>query len=255
MTEADDPDPKATEPPESPLHLARRDAGFVLGCLASDGLPLNAVPDELLDSLARELRPIRCPPRTVLCRSGERPEGVSFIQDGVVELVTGERCVVTQALRRGDVLGLEELISDRPAPRLARAASHVSGLFLPREPLRTVLSAHPSTIPLLLSGLAHRLVTAGARLAAVLDGGVEQRTAKMLLLEERNGILPLSQSALAAMAGVSRPSFNRALKALHAKRALEIHYRQIRILDKSLLSAAATAGTTRQAPDGRAPAR
>ncbi|MET8995823.1 Crp/Fnr family transcriptional regulator [Amycolatopsis sp. NPDC004169] len=239
MTHTDDSPP--SDPAESPARSARRDARFALDCLLPGDPPDFGAQEDLLDSLAHELLPVRCPPRTVLCRRDHRPDGVAFIQDGIVELVTGPRDVVTQTLCRGDVLGLEELISGRTAPRLARAASHVSYLFLPTDPLLHAFLARPGAAPHLMSGLADRLVTTSGRLATVLEGDVEQRTARMLLLEERNGVLVISQSALAAMAGISRPSLNRALKALSDRNAVQLQYRRIRILDESLLRAAATA--------------
>ncbi|WP_211763420.1 Crp/Fnr family transcriptional regulator [Kutzneria sp. CA-103260] len=168
-----------------------------------------------------------------LCSPGQRPPGVWIIQDGIAEVAVGvgaDRCVV-QTLCRGEAFGVVPLVSGRWTPCHVQAATHVSALLWPVREFLAQLERDPVLARLLLDGLADRVVDSRVRLSAVLASSLEVRVARMLLLEERDGVVPVSQATLASMIGASRPALNRVLRDFQRDHAIELQYRRIQLLD------------------------
>lgn len=180
-----------------------------------------------------------------LCSPGKWPPGVWIIQDGIAEVavdVGANRCVV-QTLCRGEAFGVAPLVSGRWIPCRVQAATHVSALLWPVREFLVQLERNPVLARLVLDGLVDRIVDGRVRLSAVLASSLEVRVARMLLLEERDGVVPVSQATLASMIGASRPALNRVLRDFQRDRAIELQYRRIHLLDRDRLDDSARSAT------------
>ncbi|GAA3431713.1 Crp/Fnr family transcriptional regulator [Kutzneria kofuensis] len=172
-----------------------------------------------------------------LCSPGQWPPGIWIVQDGIAEVAVGangNRCVV-QTLCRGDAFGLAPLMSGRRTPCRVHATTHVSALLWPAHEFLVQLERNPALARMLLHGLANRIVDGRVRLSTVLASSLEVRAARILLLEERDGVVPVSQATLASMIGASRPALNRVLRDFQRDRTIELQYRRIKLLDHDRL--------------------
>lgn len=105
-------------------------------------------------------------------------------------------------------------------------------------------ASHPQLTEWLLATLAARLERTSALLSDALFLDADQRIAKRLLdcraaFGEFGACLPLRQSDIAAMAGVSRPTANRALRQLADQGVVTLGRREIQIVDLDALGRAA----------------
>ena len=107
-------------------------------------------------------------------------------------------------------------------------------------------AAHPAVDQLIVAALVQRVDELGARLLEALYVGVDRRVYRRLLeLAEvcsrtaTDGVIPLSQTDLAGMAGASRPTVNQVLQKLVARGTISLRRRQIVIEDLAALRAAA----------------
>jgi CRP-like cAMP-binding protein len=224
----------ATAPP------ARESASWVIRCLGGDDEDR-----ELVDALAPLLGQRFVRRGEALCESGRVPDGVWIVQDGLVELTAGPGPGrVVQTLCRGDVYGLEHVVTGRCTPCRPRAATFVPCLFVSAHDLGELLAAYPVVLRWCLSGLATRLLDSWTRLAGALDVDVRARTARTLLLEARGGVLNVTQGALASMVGSSRPTLNRVVRELEERGLITSSYRRIDLVDPAGLEALAAFGVT-----------
>jgi CRP-like cAMP-binding protein len=164
------------------------------------------------------------------------PEGcqppflVVIVRGALVLAVTGNdgRRSVIGLLGPGDVHGESSLQpSDPPLARPeARTLTPCTTIVLPPHELHRHMARDPTVSGWLVRSLTRKIGDLQVRLAATLDLGVRERTfALLLILAERWGYpsgrgtvldLSLSQELLAALAGTSRESVNRALRDLRA---------------------------------------
>jgi CRP-like cAMP-binding protein len=83
--------------------------------------------------------------------------------------------------------------------------------------------------------VAARLAASQARLLGLLGRSLAEQTARLLVEEASDQVVPLPQRTLAAMLGVQRPSLNKVLKQFERHGLLAVGYRSIRILDGAAL--------------------
>lgn len=237
----DVPDDRHVAPRNVPLALAN--ARFTARALGGTRREEWSV----LSTLAEQLRTRQLRVGEDLCSPGQRPPGIWIVQDGIAEVAVGvgaNRRVV-QTLCRGDAFGVAPLVSSRWMPCRVQAATHVSALLWPADGFLAQLERDPALARLLLDGLANHIVDGRIRLLAVRANSLEVRAARMLLLEERDGVVPVSQATLASMIGASRPALNRVLRDFQRDRAIELQYRRIQLLDRDRLDDLAQSTTTR----------
>lgn len=213
-------------------------AGWAARCI---GCGDAALPDEDLAALAAQLKRWAIRAGDVLFTPGKRPAGVWVIRTGAIELAVGRDAhrLVLQVLRAGDVAGDVPLLTRQPLPYEARAVQAASGLLLPAAAFTEMLSDHPALARLWLSGMTARFAGSQARILALLDGGLPQRAASLLLREARQGSVDLPQATLAAMIGTPRPSLNRVLRRFESAAMISLRYRHIQILRPGRLAAIA----------------
>ncbi|MGW4057612.1 Crp/Fnr family transcriptional regulator [Amycolatopsis sp. NPDC004747] len=171
--------------------------------------------------------------------------GIWIIQTGTVELTmaNGRDRLVLQTVCRGEAFGVVRLLDGQPRPYAVRASTEVTALLLPVTTFPH-LRQDRSFMELVVAGLTRRLVRAWDHLAAVLADDLRTKAARILLAEEREGVVPLSQATLANLLGVSRPALNVALGSLRDAGLVELRYRRIPILDHDGLEAAARIPST-----------
>ena len=85
--------------------------------------------------------------------AGEKPDGAYFVYSGSIRLFfsTSDGTILTERkVRRGEILGLGPLFSNKPFEATAEALSPVQAGFLRRDDLLNFLDEHPEgRIPLL----------------------------------------------------------------------------------------------------------
>jgi len=236
------PTPQAGEH-ASPTALSAADlsrARFAANSLAGRPVGGAEVDSDLLTLLAGDLVQQQFSPNNELCHLDDWAAGIWIIQAGTAELTmgNGEDRIVLQTVCRGEAFGVVQLINGQRRPYTVRATSPVTALLLPVVTFAQ-LRAKQTFTELVISGLARRLVQVWDRLAAVLGDDLRTRTARILLVENRGGVVPLAQATLANLLGVTRPAINAALGTLQRAGLVELHYRRIVIADRVGLVAAA----------------
>lgn len=92
--------------------------------------------DRLID-LLRPLAGVRTLPKgTRLLGQGEPAQGVYFVLSGTVEVSVNSKHpkrLTSRMARRGEILGLGSVFSERPAPATAEVASKALVGFVPRK--------------------------------------------------------------------------------------------------------------------------
>lgn len=175
------------------------------------------------------------------------------IVDGQIKVslygLNGDETILN-LLGPGDLLG--ELAIFEPNARRSASATTVEPttlLSLQRTAFMRFLREHPEVAIRLLSALAGHV----RRLSQLVDDayhlGLEQRLAKRLLdLAAANGqvrgksidvAIPLTQTELASMLGVTRESVNKILRHFTARGVIDAGRNQIRILQLEALRASA----------------
>lgn len=182
--------------------------------------------------LAARLEQRTLEPGAVAFSQGQVPDGVWIVYGGTLELAsgTGRRRVVVGVLPSCGIAGDVPLLLGRPAVCTARALTTVRAAFLPAGSFYALMEGCPGLARAWLSALARRQAQAQAACAATLAGSAESRVARLLLREARAGTVHCSQSTLAGMLGLRRPTFNRVLKDFERQGLLTVGYRQVVLL-------------------------
>lgn len=215
---------------------ALRDALWVSRCVGrAESAPLQK---EDVGALARYLQPRTLEAGEPLHKVGEEPAAVTIVRDGAVELAVPARTgrVVIATLRPGDVDGDIQLLLGLPMPYEARASQPTTCLLLPAERFHALLSERPALSKRWLTSVSGRLVRSHSRLTTLLGKSLESQIAQLMLDEQHDGIVDLSQGTLAAMLGVRRPSVNRIIQRFVGAGLVEVGYGSIKLLDASQLA-------------------
>lgn len=194
-----------------------------------------------LTALATYLQPLEFDRGAPVFRAGERPEGVWIVRSGMIELAagTGRRKIVVQMLYPGSVDGDIQLILGMALPYSGRAVDASRCLFLNSESFEALLREHPTVARRWLSSVAARVSRGQERLMGMLGRSLVEQTARLILDEQHDGLVPLPQRTISAMLGVQRPSLNKVLKELEKKDFITLGYGQIQIRDAAGLEALA----------------
>ena len=226
----------------------------------SDAPPLTPVSWALLDSLPDPARrevvahahARRFGRGDVVFREGDSGDSLHLVESGMfairVSASDGEALTVN-VVSPGEFFGELALVRAAHTPR--RTATVIAlvpstTLALAGSAFMALRTAHPSVDQLVVAALAQRVEELGTRLLEALYVGVDRRVYRRLLeLAEvcsrtsADGVIPVSQTDLAAMAGASRPTVNQVLQKLVARGTISLHRRQIVIENLGALRAAA----------------
>lgn len=213
-----------------------REAAWMARCIGRGRLaPLRP---EDLHALASDLQTRSLARGERVFAAGEPSPGVVVVRSGSVELAVRQarRTLVVEVLRAGDVDGDLPLLLGVPLPYSARAASPTEVLFLPGERFVDVLRRHPSIALSWLTSVSARLSASQQRLVDLLGLPLTAQLAKLLMAEESDGLVPLSQGTLAAMLGVRRSTLNRLVSEWSTHGWVRSGYGRLDVLDLDALA-------------------
>lgn len=215
---------------------AFREALWVSRCVGrAENVPLRL---EDVDGLARFLRVRTLAAGEPLLRVGDEPTAVCIVREGCLELAVhgASGRIVIQTLRAGDVDGDIQLLLGMPMPYETRANTETTCLLLESGDFEELLATHPTVSRRWLTSVSQRLARSHSRLTSLLGQPLEVQVAQLLLEERVDDVVALSQTTVAALLGVRRPSVNRVLRKFARSGVVEISYGKVRILDAAALA-------------------
>jgi CRP-like cAMP-binding protein len=215
---------------------AFREALWVSRCVGhAETTPLRL---EDVDGLARFIRMRTLAAGEPLLRVGDEPTAVCIVREGCLELAvhgaTGR--MVIQTLRPGDIDGDIQMLLGMRMPYETRANTETTCLMLDRGAFEELLGTHPQVSRRWLTSVSQRLARSHSRLTSLLGQPLEVQVAQLLLEERVNDLVSLTQTTVAALLGVRRPSVNRVLRKFARSGMVEISYGKVQILDASALA-------------------
>ncbi len=174
-----------------------------------------------------------------LGRAGEEPTAVCIVRDGCLELAvhgaTGRQ--VIQTLRLGDIDGDIQMLLGKPMPYETRANTDTTCLLIERAAFEQLLATHPQLSRRWLTSVSQRLARSHSRLTNLLGQPLEVQVAQLLLEERVDDVVNLTQTTVAALLGVRRPSVNRVLKRFARAGMVQVSYGKVQIIDADALAA------------------
>jgi CRP/FNR family transcriptional regulator, cyclic AMP receptor protein len=186
---------------------------------------LTELPETLLSGLFEDAIARTLPDGEALFRAGDVGDGCYRIQTGLVKVVVasqqGEERIIS-LLGPDAIVGELSMIDGRPRSASVVAIADCSLCFVSRDTFQKYSEVHPELTSYLVRTLARRLRNADEALAAATFLSVKGRLARALLnlaeyVGEDNGggriqlRHKISQSDLAAMAGVARENVSRTM--------------------------------------------
>ncbi len=204
---------------------------------------------EELDRLLAPARVERVDEGGVLFRKGDPGDRLYVVLSGRISIGTTSEAgkeVIFNVLGRGEVFGEIALLDGkaRTADAIAMTESHL--LVLDRADFMPFLERHPEVAARLIAVLCERVRWISESYEDALFLELPARLAKRLLVlaqshgEPGDGTttrieFPLSQQALAHMAGVSREAVNKLLRAWQSEGLIAQDKHHVTILDPALL--------------------
>jgi CRP-like cAMP-binding protein len=212
-------------------------------------VPGIAVRPDAKDALLRAGRPRAFRPGEVVFHQGDPCDSLFLLRRGRVAVRVGTPDgdqVTVGLLAAPEEFGeLALLRPDHHHSATVIALDDVQVLAVPASRFAVLRRRHPELDDWLLHALARRLDRTSALLADALFVDADHRVARRLLDSAQafgvtsGGTLPLAQDDLAAMAGVSRPTANRALRRLETSGVITLGRRRLEINDLDALIHAA----------------
>lgn len=174
-----------------------------------------------------------------LYHAGDPSDGVYGLASGGLQitfpLVADEPVIIYRA-EVGFWFGDGAELASQPRIVTLMAASNVRVLHLPSSSIRILLANKPEQWRCFYQLSMNNLYLAIAHLAEALSLTVRARVCRRLLaLSYVNGDAAITQDELAKLLGVTRPTLRRCLVDLEARGAIETRYRNLRVVDVSIL--------------------
>ncbi len=216
--------------------------------LAKHDLLGHLTPEEL-DRLLAPARVERLDEGRVLFRKGDPGDSLYVVLAGRIAIGTTSgdgKEVVLNVLGRGEVFGEIALLDGKARTADATAMAECHLLVLERSDFMPFLESHPEVAARLIAVLCERVRWVSESYEDALFMDLPARLAKRLLRlaeaygepAEESGTrieFPLSQQELAKMAGVSRESVNKLLRAWQAQGLIAHDQSHVTILDPARL--------------------
>ncbi|MDH3707711.1 MAG: Crp/Fnr family transcriptional regulator [Acidimicrobiia bacterium] len=202
---------------------------------------LTALDETSRDRLDAALIPRSCAKGRFLFREGEPGDSVFIVASGhlLVEQVTANGDVVAVGvLQADDIVGEQALVSNEPRMASVRAITAVRGWTLHRPAFDEVRRDHPALDRLLVSVLDQRVRSLQALVSEARHVPAEVRLRRRLheLCVCFDGEIPLTQQAIATMAGTTRPTVNACLQQLREAGAVSLRRGRISVIDPDRLA-------------------
>lgn len=236
--------------PPDPNLAVLRDQRFVEGVLAH--LPLLAgVAQPLVTAMARRCSILDARRGEVIVRRQARIPGIYVVAYGSVKLVLPAARRDQRVLRLvggGQSFAEAHALIARPCDFDALAMAQCKLLLMPIEAVLQLTERDAHFARNLMTTLAHRLVhLLGTFEAATVQRGAQRLASYLETLAGPNGSpgrtvvsLPVTKTVVAAQLGVKKETLSRLLRQFVARGVIEVSRREIAILDRAALVAAAT---------------
>jgi CRP-like cAMP-binding protein len=198
---------------------------------------LAGVPEEDLRALLQIARRRRFARNEVVFHRDDPGDSLHLIQKGrfSVRVMTPLGDVATIAVRgAGESFGEMALVSDEPRRSATVTALEQAETFaVYRDDFASLRRRHPSIDQLLLRFLANEVRLLNERLLEALYLPVEKRVLRRLveLAALYQGVITLTQEALAELAGTSRPTLNQVLREEERRGTIELERGRTTVLD------------------------
>lgn len=173
--------------------------------------------------------------------AGDASDGAYGLAEGGLQItfpLVAEEPVVVYRAEIGFWIGDAAELSSEPRLVTVMAAVETKLLHLPSSAIRILLANRPDQWRCFyrLSMSNFRLAT--EQLAEALALTVRARTCRRLLgIAKPDGDAMITQDELAKLLGVTRPTIRRCLQELEAMGAIKLHYRKLKVVDRSALEA------------------
>ena len=193
---------------------------------------------ELLLSVARERRHQR---GDVIFSQGEEAAGFFLVCEGrikIYKLSPDGKERILHIVQRGQSFAEAAIFGDGCYPAFAEPLEPASLVFFPRKEVLELLAAHWQVAINMIGGLSRFLRQFAAQIEDLTFKDVPSRLARYLL-ELADGAelitLPITKTQLASRLGTVSETLSRTLRKLSDEALIEVHGKQIRLLDPERL--------------------
>jgi CRP/FNR family transcriptional regulator, polysaccharide utilization system transcription regulator len=187
--------------------------------------------------------------KQIIYYQGNSSLGVYCIQSGRVKIYRtsseGKQYIIRLA-EAGDVLGLPTLFSNTPFLWTAEMIEEGNICFIPKQIVLEIIRKDPPTAQKVMETLSMQLEESEKERVELAQGAVRERMARLLsLLSQSHGVkvkngtlidLKLSREEMAEMIGTAAETTMRLLKDFKEEKVLQLHGKEIIILDEARLA-------------------
>lgn len=203
----------------------------------------RGTPRAHLAELARRATEQQAPAGTAIVRRGERLAGLMVVRYGLVKLaLQGDSGRVLRLVGAGESFGEAALFLDQPFPVDATAVTDTALLAVPAAPLLDLFERDSRFARALLTGVCQRFEAMVAEFESLTVHGAGERLAAYLgSLGAETVCLPAPKALIASRLGMTKETLSRLLRAFMDQGLISVAKREIRVLDRAGLAAAARA--------------
>jgi len=207
---------------------------------------LAGVPPDQVREVLRVARRRRFSRNEVVFHRGDPADTLHLIASGhfAIQVMTplGER--VTIAIRGpGESFGEMALVDQAPRSATVSATEDAETYSVFRDDFLRLRERHPAVGDAVVAFLAREIRMLGERLAEALYVPVEKRVRRRIVelaglypAEDGRPTIPLTQEAIAELAGTTRPTVNGVLKEEERRGTIELARGRLRVLDLEALA-------------------
>jgi CRP-like cAMP-binding protein len=199
--------------------------------------------------LARQALSRQVPNGGVIARRGECLPGLMVVRYGLAKLSFRRgRERVLRLVGPGETFGEAALFLGLPLPVDVVALADTGLLVVPAAPVLALFDDDPRFARGLLSSICRKLQSVVADFESASAHGARERLAGYLAsLGESSASLPAEKRVIAARLGMSQETLSRLLRGFIDEGLIAVAKREIRLLDRARLSAAAQASASSEA--------
>jgi len=201
---------------------------------------------ERVQALAQYSRLEHVPRGGVIARRGEPSPGLVAVAFGLVKLsLKGEPEKVLRLVGPGETFAEAALFLERPLPVDAEAIADTLLVVVPAAPLLALLDADRAFARTLLASMSQRMHELVTDFQATTQHGALERLAAYLDSlappgeEPASFHLPATKTVVAARLAMTKETLSRLLHQLAREGLLSVSRREIRLLDRARIAAAA----------------
>jgi CRP-like cAMP-binding protein len=201
----------------------------------------RGTPRTQLVELARRAVARQASAGSTIVPRGERVPGLMVVRSGLVKLsLKGESERVLRLAGPGETFGEAALFLEQPLPVDVTAVADTALLIVPAEPLLSLFDRDPRFARRLLASVCQRLQAMVADFeAATVHGAGERLAAYIGSLGKDTACLPAPKAVIASRLGMTKETLSRLLRAFMDQGLISVAKREIKVLDRARLSAAA----------------